>query len=173
MTATPNIELRKIKHAAFLSEETQAYSAELWLDGRLLAHVSNDGHGGCDMQHAAKGRTNDEIAALNTLIKTTFPAKQTDLMLEGKPFIMDQDLETVCGDLLTEHLLTRDLTRLLNRTVAFVNGDGKVRSYTGKQTEATKAALIKHTETKHPGAKILNAMPFAEALAVYRKTAAC
>ena len=42
------IELRKLKLALHLSEETTAYSAEIWIDGELAFHASNQGHGGAD-----------------------------------------------------------------------------------------------------------------------------
>jgi hypothetical protein len=40
------VELRKVKIARFMSEETTAFTAELWVDGNLLGHVKNDGRGG-------------------------------------------------------------------------------------------------------------------------------
>lgn len=43
------IELRKLKLALYLSEETTAYSAEIWIDGELAFHASNQGHGGADL----------------------------------------------------------------------------------------------------------------------------
>lgn len=166
---TRNIELRKISHSASLSEETNAYTADLYVDGKLLAHVSNHGHGGCDMQHPAKGRTHAEIDELNAHIKATYPPKDTGMMLEGKPFIMEQDLETICGDLLTDHLLTKDLQRTLKRTVAFYDPTKKaILTYKGKHDATSQARLCEITAQKHPQAKILNRLPFAEALAIYK-----
>ena len=42
------IALRKLKLALHLSEETTAYSAEIWIDGQLAFQASNQGHGGAD-----------------------------------------------------------------------------------------------------------------------------
>lgn len=39
------LSLRKVKYYAELSEETQCYTAELYLDGKKVATVKNDGHG--------------------------------------------------------------------------------------------------------------------------------
>ena len=44
-----NAELRKLKTFKELSRETDAFSAELWIDGELAAHVTNDGGGGDHM----------------------------------------------------------------------------------------------------------------------------
>ena len=41
-----NAELRKVKEYAELSHDSIAFNAELWIDGKLAAHVEDDGHGG-------------------------------------------------------------------------------------------------------------------------------
>ena len=52
-----NAELRKVKVYDGMSRETTAFNAELWIDGKLAAHVENDGGGGpnflrwVDMMH--------------------------------------------------------------------------------------------------------------------------
>ena len=43
-----NAELKKVKIYVGMSRETTAFNAELWIDGKLAAHVENDGHGGCN-----------------------------------------------------------------------------------------------------------------------------
>lgn len=164
-----HIELRKIKHAAFLSEETNAYTADLYVDGKLTAHVGNDGHGGCDHQHPAKGKTYDDVKRVDDWVKANHPPRTTDLMLEGKPFVMDVDLEVLCGELLTDHLISRDLTRTLKRTIAFVRG-GKIYTYK-KLTDEQRPQIIAMTMKKHPDAVILNSLPFDEALKAYRSVA--
>ena len=45
MTA-PTIELKKVKIARHMSEETTAFTAELWIDGKVAAYVKNEGRGG-------------------------------------------------------------------------------------------------------------------------------
>ena len=46
-----NLEMKSIKHFASGSQETYCYTAVVYLDGKPFAHVSNDGHGGCDRVH--------------------------------------------------------------------------------------------------------------------------
>lgn len=49
---TPDlVQLKKFKEHRELSEETIAYSAEVWFKGRYVAHASNNGHGGDDDIH--------------------------------------------------------------------------------------------------------------------------
>ena len=40
-----NAELKKLKIYVGMSRETTAFNAELWIDGKLAAHVENDGGG--------------------------------------------------------------------------------------------------------------------------------
>jgi hypothetical protein len=41
-----NVELKKVKIARFMSEDSTAFTAELWVDGNLIGHVKNSGQGG-------------------------------------------------------------------------------------------------------------------------------
>jgi len=108
-----NIELRKIQHVERLSEETNCYVAQVWVDGKHIVDVSNEGHGGPDNQYPAKGYTYKDIEALNERCKSEFGQKtHHDITIE-------QDLEAVCGDLLTEWLIERDIKKALSRQVCF------------------------------------------------------
>ena len=169
----PTIELRKISHNASLSEETFAYTAQVWANGVHICDVSNHGHGGCDMQYPAKGKTHKDVTALNDLIKATFPKEDTGMELDGKPFIMEPSLESVCHGLVSEWLIEKDLKRLLKRTVAFMPADkNEVRTYKGKIADADRPKYYEAANKQYPNARILNTMPFADALALYRKSAA-
>jgi len=56
------IELKKIKHSPSLSEETNAYTADIYVDGKSIAYVKNSGHGGSTDVHAL-GKTEEARAA--------------------------------------------------------------------------------------------------------------
>ena len=43
----PRITLKSLKHAAYLSEETLAFTATVYFDGQRIGQGRNDGHGGC------------------------------------------------------------------------------------------------------------------------------
>jgi hypothetical protein len=161
-----NIELRKISYNASLSEETSAYTAQVWVDDVHVCDVANHGQGGCDMQLPAKGKTRADIDALNTAIKNE---RGTETTKYGERSItIDIDLEHVCGELLADHLIRRDLQRLLKRTVAFVR-DGKL--YTCKRppkNQGERFNLIRHFHKENADNKVLNSMTFDEALTVFR-----
>lgn len=46
------LELKKIKHYPSRSEETENFTAEIWINDKLIAHADNDGRGGSTRVHA-------------------------------------------------------------------------------------------------------------------------
>ena len=56
------IELKSVKIAKHLSEETTAFTASVWLDGKRVGTARNDGRGGCTMLHVGE-RHNDVVDA--------------------------------------------------------------------------------------------------------------
>ena len=93
------IELKKINHSKSLSEETPAYSAQVYVDGVHVCDVSNHGTGGPDMQRPARGTDHKDLAALDAKIKATYP-KQTYDFGDGKKGEYETDLELLCHLLL-------------------------------------------------------------------------
>lgn len=159
-----NIELRKVSHNRSLSEETNAYTAQVWVDGKHFCDVSNHGQGGCDEQHPAKGKTWEDIKALNDTIKATYPKH----VFDGHE--LDNDLEMVCADLLTEHLIARDLKRDLSKKILFIK-PGERGIWTVKKRPTLVEQQIVAVKKHHGIAKTLNEMPFEEAVKLYREAA--
>lgn len=50
------IELKNIKFSEALSEETNAFVADVYVNGKKVAYAKNDGHGGCTFYHAYEGK---------------------------------------------------------------------------------------------------------------------
>jgi len=61
------ITLKKVNLIEKLSEETPCFTADLYQDGVLLAHVSNRGQGSCNDIHPAKGFKYNDIQHLTSL----------------------------------------------------------------------------------------------------------
>lgn len=166
-----NIELKKISYSRQLSEETSAYTAQVWVDGVHICDVSNHGQGGCDMQHPAKGKTHKDVEALNDAIKAERGEEDSSLLVDGKPFRMQIDLEAVCGELLDKHLMEKDLKRALKSKVLFQQ-DGKLYEIKIPRGTLQPAAFIQAVKQKKNIEKTLNEMPILEALAIYQGSAA-
>jgi hypothetical protein len=136
------IELRRITYNARLSEETPAYAADVYVDGKKRGTTQNDGHGGMDMIHPHSLQQEiDAYAKTLPLLPSPY----------GAPF--EQSAETIFGDLLDTWLVARTLKRALKTKTLFVRG--------GKLYEMK----LPHQPTGE--VTILNALPFDEAVQVY------
>ena len=162
------ISLRSIKYAAFASEETSCFQAVVCLDGKPVCSASNDGRGGCDRHHPLPRQSpeafRDGMSALDAYIGTLPPLPAT----ERFPRALPQSLDTVVGDLLTDHLAHKDLTRQLKSGVLYVEEDGRL--YISKPKGATTvAAVLEWMRVNKPKRVILNTMSKEEALGIYKE----
>ena len=113
------IELRRINYNPKLSEETNAYSAEIWIDGEHAFDARNQGQGGCDFYRQTGRWTEAEV---NAWLKIHRPIRP----FQGLP--LEQDLEAEVGDLLAHELEYRRLRRLL-RTNLITIERGQIFQY--------------------------------------------
>lgn len=102
------VELRKVKYSASLSEETNAFTADLYFDGKKVGYASNHGTGGPNDVHisnpADEARFRAFIAAQ--------PPEPCDFG-DGKPLTMDEDL--FIGKLVEDHLEAMDKVKAEKR----------------------------------------------------------
>jgi hypothetical protein len=95
------IELKNIQYSEKLSEETNAFAANLYIDGRMAGIASNRGHGG-----STDYRANDEngrklISDAETYCKGLPPVKFNS---DGKTHFFDMDLEGYIDGLVDKYL---------------------------------------------------------------------
>lgn len=81
------IELRKFSHYPRLSQETDAFNADVYVDGVKRGTAKNDGHGGPNMIHPRE--LNDQIEAY---AKTLPPLPPSPGMEDLGPLPMSGDL---------------------------------------------------------------------------------
>ena len=160
------IELKNIKYASFASEETACYEASLYIDGKKIGVVSNEGHGGPDSFHADVPIPNNNIRhqeACDWCI-----ANLPKWYIRGETF--DTDLEMHCAKLLEDHLLAKDLKAALRKKVLFTmpSEDG-IQVVSFKRITKIGEWQIKHVVDKYKPDCVLNSLPFAEALSMYRE----
>jgi len=170
MAEKPVIELKAIQVSQFASQETNCYSASLFVDGQRWGTVGNDGHGGADHFHGVDGRNYGHLAILNERIAATFP--KVDLG-EGLGEV-DADLELVCSEIVTTFLITKDFKRAIGSYLLFTRTDKPgLFQVPLKQKGKTFAhqVVADAVRVDKPGFVSLNALPFDEALAIYRANA--
>ena len=139
-------ELRKVKIARSLSEETTAFTADLWVDGKHIGYVKNDGQGGAnfiDHRYDGKGLdTRDDV--------TAFEAWCEALPHSWCHHRASECADTYISDLLDQFQWDRQLKRLCKgKAVIVLQGDpdGTVRTYNNPYTPEF-AAYIRANEPK-------------------------
>lgn len=146
------VTLTSIKYFASLSEETPCYSALLWVDGVKVGEVSNRGHGGCDEAHFGWAK----YAELNARAKAELPSE------EYMGMTLEASLEAECHERLYEYLALRDMRKLLKKKIVFRKGN-KGPLYT-----IGLAAGVDKVQSMHPEALVLNSLPEADAVRIFR-----
>jgi hypothetical protein len=154
------IELKNVKHMESLSEETNCYSASLYVDGKKIGDVSNQGQGGPDMFHGDR----EAYEKADAWIKANKPPYESSF--GGDP--LEMDMELYCGELLTNWLITKDLKTALRSRVLIIKPDEKgVFEFKFKKVRKVESKHIQIVKASHPKATILNDLPFEEALTHY------
>lgn len=170
MTTQPTIKLKSIQINMNISDETPCYSAKVYVDGRYFAKVSNHGHGGPDdvTSPTVNPQFDDELRTLETLIGETFPENKYDFG-GGRKGSYKETLECICQEAAWNHVEERNLRSRLSKKVMTVTKDGEVLFYKQKKTVALLDFARKQLQD---GERVLNDLPFAEAMQIYKATAA-
>jgi hypothetical protein len=106
----PKIELKKISFNERMSDETNCFIADLYIDGKKVGSCNNEGRGGPTDYHAdtscASGftRANIELIAKAEAYCKTLP----NVRSEALDFEYPQSLESVIDELLEAHLKAKD-----------------------------------------------------------------
>ena len=162
-----NLEMKAIKFSDWASEETYCYQANVYLDGKPFAMVSNDGHGGCDREYSHNKFKGDYRATMKKVDEYFKSLPNTDVgKFKNVPEGFEQTFERWCHDQVCTYLYRKDLKKALkkNKVVKRKNDEGKMSLYDYGINVLSDA--IKH---RWPEAIILNDLPEDEALAIWRE----
>lgn len=135
------IELKNIKTNKRLSQETNAYSADIIVDGKKAGTVMNHGTGGPDFIEPA------ELAARISAYAKTLPP----YTYYGKEF--EHSADTLLADIFADATAKQDLTKLMKTKVVFIRNK---HCYTSKVRPIDNAI-------------ILNDLAFDEALKLFKE----
>jgi len=159
------IELRNVQYVASMSEETRCFTASIYVDGKRAGEASNRGHGGPTSIHPR------ELEERLNAYAATLPPLSYDM--GGRTHTMPQTGEILVDELLSDWLTERDLRTALKRRILFTK-QGQTPIYETKSLpKATLEQWTRNPEkaraTLRDCDQILNCLPFAEALAIYRQ----
>ena len=138
------IEIRNLKIAKTLSEETTAYTGVIYIDGKRAFDASNHGQGGCDNYRPIAPFKYDDIDRINTWLKANRTPMENPY---GSP--LEYDLELEVGDLITKFEIRKEFDRMVKkRLVVIGDKDGVPTLFTYKNapTQANIDALNKRGE---------------------------
>ena len=109
-----NIELKNVKHFPSLSQETEAFTASLYINGKHAGYAENTGHG---------GETNyyDKDAKGKELIKQA--EEYTKSFKKPDDPFTNMALEEKINDLLYDHLQKKDIEKF-NKKLAKITDNG-------------------------------------------------
>ena len=138
-----NIELKNVKIYAGLSQETVAFSASLYVDGKKVGEARNAGHGGSNDvdAHDKDGRWDRDLIAMMETEAATHTWSYGD---EVHP----HSLDSYIGDLVDTFQEQRDLkrkcrTQTLFRIPTETYQDGEYHVMKRKYDEGVKAYLVR------------------------------
>lgn len=160
LTKKPVIELKNIKHTAWMSEETHCYQATLYVDGVKWGTVSNQGHGGCD-DFYGETRSDGDIKELNDQIKET----HEPYTYEG--YTLKKDLDMVCADLVNQWLRDKDFNRAMKAKVLFTKPDTQGVWQLAIKKPLTLEVMLAKLKATNPQYTYLADLPVDEAKAIY------
>lgn len=106
------IEVKNIKFYERLSEETNCFTADVYIDGKKAAYAKNDGQGGCTFYHAYDLKYRPLIEAAEAYAKT-LPDKTTNLF--GKSYTYKQTLESIIDDACTDNIVEKEQKKAQKR----------------------------------------------------------
>jgi len=140
-----NVELKNVKHCKWASQETECFTASLYIDKKRVGTVENDGNGGCNFMHF-----NDRATEKNFI---DFCNSQPPKVYEdGTELSMDADF--YISLLLEEHLKKAEEKRWLRTMVIFRLKDdeeGAWRTVKAKKDKAYREKVVEFLNKKYEG----------------------
>ena len=124
------IELKNVKVNAMFSEETTCFMADVFINGKKVAHAKNDGRGGCTDYYPYEGQR--ELLRQAELFCKTLPTKPIDFGDRVVEFA--QSLESVIDDLLFEKEKAKEqkkIDKLCETNIVFGKPNGMTYRYIG------------------------------------------
>lgn len=123
------IELKRFTTNARLSQETIAFAADVWVDGKKVGHAENDGRGGCHTVH------------LDASVRAAVEA-------HGKPLVPAEYASFTSGtEWVVQMLMEAELAKRADKSIArrIANADAKAKAECEKQ--GLRSARLRHGDT--------------------------
>ena len=173
------IELKNVKFNAHFSRETHCFTATVYLDGKAVMKVENDGNGGTHNYYPVHGQSKESFRAmLDESCKEAYESLDDDIREQYKSILINGDhaltfsLEYVITELLNEHLCLKEMRKKLNSKITvFDKDDGKVWFFKMKPLAPNIKYLKSILAERNEGESYvwLNELPEHEAMVYWRR----
>jgi len=151
------LSLKKLTVSRSLSQETMAYTADVFLDGVTVGHVRNSGNGGMSLLHVHPVHR-PAVAAFEAELRA-LPARLDD-GLDLQDRCIEDAIDTLAAQMDLVRGVRSNIKRYTKTGTLFITAEGEVMQSAG-QGKPLEEALV----AKYPGATIINGMPIDEAVA--------
>lgn len=153
------VELKKFAYFASGSEETNAFTADVYVDGRKTYYASNDGHGGMTNVQLVVDRSKDPTDAIEAELRA-MPVEPKNLWgkdLDVQPRTIDELVDALVEDILDAREYKRVANRILKGKVVFA-----IKGHSGlRQVKCVDSKVARDHITKRHGADIVFINDFA------------
>lgn len=146
------ITLKNIQSNERMSDETPAFTADLYLDGERIAMVMNHGHGGCNDYDFAKN-AEWTVETLSKMVKETFPKTLNPYSNE----MDEEDLDSLIFGIVYAHMDAKKFRRSFKTKILVKEGQ-TIREFGYKGCKQLTDAHWASFEKQHPElmSKVLN-----------------
>ena len=163
MTTQTRITLKKVRIAKIQSEETLAYTADIYFDGEKVAYARNDGCGGETL--------------INPFQNTFAAMKRADDFACSLPadtshgITIDSSLERVANSLAYDEEIARELKSRIKRGVMFIKGSAENPQGTIYRLRVPRGRKLSEgfDAVRKRGYTPINDLPFDVALRLYKE----
>ena len=173
------IELKNIDFNPHFTRETHCFRATVYLDGKRVMKVENDGNGGSHNYYPFHGQSKESFRTmLDEAQEKAYESLDDSVreeyrsLLINNPHAKSTALEWVITELVNEHLCLKEMRKTLKSKVTiFDKKDGKVYLYKMKPLAPNIEYLKSIIAEKNEGESYvwLNELPEHEAMVYWRK----
>lgn len=103
------IELKNVHYSPSLSEETSAFTADIYVNGKKSGYARNNGHGGSTNVSPYGGVNRDLFVECENWL---LGQPEINIGSEQKPFMVKSNMENVVDQLFEKYLKDRDQKKL-------------------------------------------------------------
>ena len=118
-----DLQLKNVKFSEFMSEETNAFTADLWFRGKKIGYTKNDGQGGCTFTWAYDGMR-DQLNEAENYAKS-LPAIVYKGVGGREDFSLDSNLEHVIDRLFENWLETKEIKKQEKKGIYYEKPNGQ------------------------------------------------